>query len=80
MTTPLEPDSAEIRRLVEGALARLLAHLESLPRQPAADVEGAAEVAASLAEPLPEGPAPYEELLDLVFERAAPKSFNSRSR
>jgi len=77
VTYPLEPDSAEVRRLVDGALARLLPHLESLPRQPAADVEGAEEVAATLVEPLPEGPAPYEELLDLVFERAAPKSFNT---
>ena len=77
MTHPLEPDCAEVRRLVDGALARLLPHLESLPCQPAADVEGAAEVAASLAEPMPEGPAPYEELLDLVFDRAAPKSFNT---
>ena len=77
MTYHLEPDSEEVRRLVEGALGRLLPHLESLPRQPAADVEGAAEVAASLAEPLPESPAPYEELLDVLFERAAPKSFNT---
>ena len=44
----LEPSAAEMRRLVEAALERIVAHIESLPRQPAADVDGAAELARSL--------------------------------
>jgi aromatic-L-amino-acid decarboxylase len=76
-TPELEPSAAEMRRLVESALARVLAHLESLPRQPAADVEGAAELARSLAAPLPENGQPFEQLLDLLFERAVPKTFNT---
>src|SRR5258708_8392933 len=66
-----------MRRLVALALERLIAHVESLPRQPSADVAGAAELARSLRESLPEEGAPYEELLALLFERAVPKSFNT---
>lgn len=54
-------------------------YLESLPEQPAADVEGAAEVARRLREPMPEKGAPLPELLELLFERAVPKSFNTAS-
>jgi aromatic-L-amino-acid decarboxylase len=73
----LEPGPAEMRRLVGAALERIVAHIGSLPLQPAADVEGAADLARSLAEPLPETGTSYEELLHLVFDRAAPKSFNT---
>jgi aromatic-L-amino-acid/L-tryptophan decarboxylase len=73
----LELSGAELRRLVEAALDRLAPHLDSLPRQPAADTEGGAALARSLAEPLPEHPAPLAEVLDLLFERAIPKSFNA---
>src|SRR6266487_4564416 len=66
-----------MRRLVALALERLIAHVESLPRQPSADVAGAAELARSLRESLPEQGAPYEELLALLFDRAVPKSFNT---
>ncbi|HVS01754.1 MAG TPA: pyridoxal-dependent decarboxylase [Thermoanaerobaculia bacterium] len=75
---PLEPDTEELRRLVDGALDRLLAYLESLPDQPAADVAGAAAVAAALRQPqAPEEGRPFEELLALLFDRAVPKSFNA---
>jgi aromatic-L-amino-acid decarboxylase len=73
----LEPSAAELRAFVETALDRVVKHLDSLPTQPSADVEGAAEVARSLKEPLPETGTPYEELLDLLFDKAAPKSFNT---
>ncbi len=63
--------------MVQLALERLIAHVESLPRQPSADVAGAAEVARSLREPLPEEGVPFEGLLDLVMDRAVPKSFNT---
>jgi aromatic-L-amino-acid decarboxylase len=74
---PLELAPDEMRRLVEGALVRILDHVDSLPRQPASDVEGAAELARSLAERLPEHGTPYPELLSLLFDRAIPKSFNT---
>src|SRR5262245_61374918 len=74
---PLELAPEEMRRLVDQALQRILDHVGSLPRQPSCDVEGAAELARSLAEPLPERGTPYEDLLRLLFERAIPKSFNT---
>ena len=77
MTSTLEPAGPEMRRLVELAVDRIVAHIESLPSQPSVDVEGAVELARSLSEPLPETPTPYAQLLDLLFERAVPKSFNT---
>src|SRR3989442_10346469 len=66
-----------MRRLVELAVDRIVAHIESLPSQPSVDVESGLELARSLSEPLPETPTPYAQLLDLLFERAVPKSFNT---
>ena len=37
---PLEPDATEMRRLVEGALARLVPYVATLPAQPASEVAG----------------------------------------
>jgi aromatic-L-amino-acid decarboxylase len=74
----LEPDAEQMRRLVAAALDRIVAHVDSLPRQPAADVAGAAELARTLVEPAPpETGAPLDALLDLLFDRAVPKSFNT---
>lgn len=73
----LEPSGSEFRRLVDQAMDRIVAHVDSLATQPAADVSGAAELARSLVEPLPEAGTPFEELLDLVFDTAVPKSFNT---
>jgi aromatic-L-amino-acid/L-tryptophan decarboxylase len=75
--TELELSTPEMRRLVDLAMERLVAHVESLPRQPSADVAGAADLARELREGLPEEGAPYERLLELIFERAVPKSFNT---
>ncbi len=80
MNTPspeLEPSAEEMRGRVAAAMDRIVRHIESLPQQPAADVEGGAALARSLVEPLPESGAPLEALLDLVFDRATPKSFNT---
>ena len=66
-----------MRRLVQAATDRIVAHIESLPRQPSANTEGGAEVAHSLREPLPQNGESYEELLDLLFEKVIPKSFNT---
>lgn len=74
---PLEPSGAEMRHLVGAALERIIGHLESLATQPSWDLEGATELARSLEEPMPEAGAPLDEVLDVLFERAVPKSFNT---
>ncbi len=66
-----------MRRLVQGALERIVHHIETLPQQKAADVEGALELARSVREPMPEQGTSYDQLLDLIFDRLAPKSFNT---
>ncbi len=76
---PLEPDTEAMRSLVERAMERIVVHLESLPDQPVSANAGGRELARSLAEPLPETPAPFDELLDLLFERAIPCSYNTAS-
>jgi len=75
--TPLELSGVELRQLVDAAMERIIPHVDSLPSQPAADVAGGAELARSLVEPLPEHGVPVSEVLELVFERALPKSFNT---
>jgi aromatic-L-amino-acid decarboxylase len=74
---PLELSPEEFAQLVGEAVERIRAHVGTLPEQPAADTEGAADLARSLREELPEDPSPFPELLDLLFERAIPKSFNT---
>jgi aromatic-L-amino-acid decarboxylase len=66
-----------MRRLVEAAMARIVPHVASLGAQPAADVDGAAELSAALAAAMPREGRSIEELLALLFERAIPKSFNT---
>lgn len=75
--SPLELSSAELRRLVETALERVCEHLDTLASQPAAQLEGGAELARSLAEPLPVEGRPVEDLLELLFEHAIPRSYNT---
>lgn len=78
LSNPLELSAAEMRTLVEAALGRIVDHIESLPSQLSADTVGAVEVARSLAEPVPpEAGAAIDDLLDLLFERAVPKSYNT---
>jgi len=80
MTKPdltLEPSADEMRRLARLALDRIVEHIETLPSQPAADTSGGAELARSLRDPLPETGAPFEQLLDIIYKQAAPKSFNA---
>ncbi|MGA7616664.1 MAG: aminotransferase class V-fold PLP-dependent enzyme [Thermoanaerobaculia bacterium] len=74
---PLEPDPEQMKRLVDEAMKRIVPHVESLPRQRAADTDDTAAVARALVEPIPEEPEEYGKLLDLLFERAVPKSFNA---
>lgn len=66
-----------MRRLVQEAMDRIVAHIESLPDQPASRTRGAFKLAKSLAEPLPEEGTPYRKLLDLLFRKAVPASLNT---
>jgi aromatic-L-amino-acid decarboxylase len=77
VTYPLEPDANEMHRLVDEAMRRIVAHIESLPSQPAINVDGATEFARTLIEPLPRQGQSYESLLDFLFNDAIPRSFNA---
>lgn len=77
MNWPLEPDSVEMHRLVDEAMRRIVPHIESLPTQPAMNVEGATAFARTLIEPLPQHGTTYGELLDFLFDEAIPRSFNA---
>ena len=74
---PLEPDADEMRRLVDEAMNRIVPHLTSLPAQPSHNVEGAAEFARTLIEPLPQKGEAYEAILDRLFNEYIPRSFNA---
>ena len=74
-TLELSPET--LAKMIDSARDRILAHIASLPLQPAFDTDGGAALARSLAETLPRKGRPYEELLDLLFTRVIPKSFNT---
>ena len=73
----LELDEVDLRGLVAAALDRICAELRGLPEQPASVTAGGAELARSLREPLPRTGAPLGELLETLFDRALPVSFNT---
>ncbi|HYC59996.1 MAG TPA: aminotransferase class V-fold PLP-dependent enzyme [Thermoanaerobaculia bacterium] len=77
MTYPLEPDAQEMHRLVDEAMRRIVEHIESLPSQPAMNVDGATEYARTLIEPLPQRGESYESLLEFLFRDAIPRSFTA---
>jgi aromatic-L-amino-acid decarboxylase len=58
-------------------MERITAYIESLPWQPASDVSGAKELSQSLVEEVPSSGTPFPVLLDLLFEKVFPKSFNT---
>jgi aromatic-L-amino-acid/L-tryptophan decarboxylase len=66
-----------MRSLVDEAMRRIVAHIESLPSQPASNVEGATAFARTLIEPLPRKGMAYDKLLDFLFDEAIPRSFNA---
>src|SRR6266550_133416 len=66
-----------MRRLIDEAAHRVIAHIESLPFQPAQNVEGATDYARTLIEPLPQRGESYEALLDFLFGEAIPRSFTT---
>ncbi|HMA17931.1 MAG TPA: aminotransferase class I/II-fold pyridoxal phosphate-dependent enzyme [Thermoanaerobaculia bacterium] len=65
------------RAMVEAATEKLIDYVEALPRQPSADTVGSADLARSLAEPLPETGRSYAELLDLLFSKVVRKGFGT---
>jgi len=75
MSLELTPEA--MRELTAAVTERLIAYIQSLPEQPAADLQGGAEVAQSLAEDLPESGTPVSDLLTLLFEHAVSKGLNT---
>jgi aromatic-L-amino-acid decarboxylase len=76
---PLEPDAAEMRRLIDAAAQRIIEHIESLPWQPTRNVDDAKEFARGLIEPLPREGQSFDKLLDFLFDQAIPRTFNTAS-
>ncbi|HEY2321483.1 MAG TPA: aminotransferase class V-fold PLP-dependent enzyme [Thermoanaerobaculia bacterium] len=74
---PLEPDSHQMRHIVDEAMRRIVDHIRTLPDQPAQNVEGATEEARTLIEPLPERGEAYESLIAKLFDDYIPRSFNA---
>ncbi|MFB3901946.1 MAG: aspartate aminotransferase family protein [Acidobacteriota bacterium] len=73
----LELQSKEMEDLVVQAMDRIRPFLDSLSDQPAADTQDGEELARSLRDSLPLHGTPFPELLDLLFSRLIPKSFNT---
>jgi aromatic-L-amino-acid decarboxylase len=73
----LELSGAEFARLLDVVAERIAAYVDTLPVQPSADAEGGRAVARSLVEPLPEQGEALSAVLDLVFDRAVPKGYNT---
>ena len=79
---PLEPKSEEVRRWMAEATERVVRQLETLPDQPASELEGRNEAAAAARlDGWPSAEAgttlDFDQALDLVFDRLAPTSFNN---
>lgn len=77
LRSELELSEQDMRSMVDKAMARIVPHLASLPDQPAQDLDGADELAFSLAESLPRTWTGLEPLLDLLFQHAVPKTLNT---
>ncbi len=75
----LELPAGIMRSLIDQAMTRIVKHIESLPEQPVSDVAGGEVLARSIVEGMPEQGAPFPELLDLLFDRLVPKTFNTAS-
>jgi len=75
----LELSSEEMRALIDLAMDRIVEHIASLPVQPVSDVSGGEQLARLMAEGMPEQATPFADLLDLLFHRLVPKSYNTAS-
>ena len=78
MNLELAPD--QMRAMADDVAARSIDFIASLPRQPIrGDVESAGDVCRALREPAPEQGSALAPLLDLVFDRCVPPTFNAAS-
>ena len=73
---PLEPDSRELRRLIDACAEFVVRQIDSLPRQPSWDIEGAEEVAAGFQGPAPETGTDIAAILERLHPAIA-KSFTT---
>jgi aromatic-L-amino-acid decarboxylase len=78
-THPLELSEGALREMVSAAMERIVEHLRSLPDQPMSYTDGAAELASSLRENLPETGQHYIHLLEQIFERGLALTYNTAS-
>jgi aromatic-L-amino-acid/L-tryptophan decarboxylase len=74
---PLEPDRREMERILDTVRERVVQAIESLDAIPAFDFDGAESAAAEVRQDHPGKARPLEDVLDLLFDRLAPKSFNN---
>jgi len=77
---PLEPNREEMRAAIDAVAARIVEHLDSLPRQEAwgnADPEDVDRAVRSAREPVPTSGSELEALLDYLFSEAVPRSYNT---
>jgi aromatic-L-amino-acid decarboxylase len=72
---PLELSPDSFQALVDAAMDRLRAYVARIPRMSSEFPPETAALARTLREDLPEGGAPVESLLDLLFDRVIPASF-----
>lgn len=75
----LELSAETMKTLIDQAMERIVAHFESLPSQPVSDVSGGEDLARSMVERMPESGASFASLLELLFDRLVPKTFNTAS-
>lgn len=76
----LELNPHQMRQLIDSATRRIVQHISSLPEQPAAYSGGGQELVEAVREEnLPDRGSDLEELLELIFDRLAPQSFNTAS-
>ena len=73
---PLEPESPELRRLIDACARFVVDQIDSLSSQPSWDVEDAGPVAARFVEPPPERGSAIEAILERLRPAVA-KSFNT---
>lgn len=76
-TANLEFSGAEMRALADLTVSRVIAHLESLPSQPASGDVHVEALCREMREGPPQTPAPLAPLLDDLFDRWIPRSFTA---
>ncbi|MEZ5420825.1 MAG: aminotransferase class V-fold PLP-dependent enzyme [Vicinamibacterales bacterium] len=78
MTPPdLEFSPAQMRAMADAVTARCIDHIASLPAQPVRGDVDADDLCRALREPAPEQGSALAPLLDVIFDRCVPRSFNA---